>query len=79
MLSLLGPKLRKAAAQLRYLPRTLALVWAAAVPLGVALEFAQRLVPGRSFEVGHMIANTLGVCAGPAVAAALRVGKVRAA
>jgi len=45
---------------------------AAAVPLGVALEFAQRLVPGRSFEVGDMIANTLGVCAGLALAALLR-------
>jgi glycopeptide antibiotics resistance protein len=38
----------------------------------VALEFAQRLVPGRSFEVGDMIANTLGVCAGLVVAALLR-------
>jgi VanZ family protein len=45
---------------------------AAAVPLGVALEFAQRLVPGRSFEVGDMVANTLGVCAGLALAALLR-------
>jgi VanZ family protein len=45
---------------------------AAAVPLGVALEFAQRLVPGRSFEVGDMIANTLGVCAGLALVALLR-------
>jgi glycopeptide antibiotics resistance protein len=38
----------------------------------VALEFAQRLVPGRSFEVGDMITNTLGVCAGLALAALLR-------
>lgn len=49
---------------------------AAAVPLGAALEFAQRLVPGRSFEVGDMIANTLGVCAGLALAALLRGRKV---
>lgn len=56
------------------------LLWAlGAIPLGVALEFAQRLVPGRSFEVGDMIADAMGVCAGLAVAAALRVGKVRAA
>ncbi len=32
--------------------------------LGVALEFAQRLVPSRSFEVADMVANTLGVFAG---------------
>lgn len=48
----------------------------AAVPLGVALEFAQRLVPGRSFETGDMIANALGVCAGIALAAAFRNRKV---
>ncbi|MGA2326241.1 MAG: VanZ family protein [Bryobacteraceae bacterium] len=47
-----------------------------AVPLGVALEFAQRLVPGRSFEIGDMIANTLGVCAGLVLAALLRRRKV---
>jgi VanZ family protein len=51
----------------------------AAVPLGVALEFAQRLVPGRSCEVGDMIANTLGVCAGLALAALLRGRKVAGA
>jgi VanZ family protein len=56
------------------------LMWAlGAVPLGVALEFAQRLVPGRSYEVADMIADALGVCAGLAIAAALRVGKLRAA
>ena len=32
--------------------------------LGVALEFAQRLVPSRSFEVADMVANALGVFAG---------------
>ena len=44
----------------------------AAIPLGVALEFAQRLIPGRSFEPRDMLANTLGVCAGLALAALLR-------
>lgn len=38
------------------------------VALGVALEYAQRLVPGRSYEVADMIANTLGVVAGLSVA-----------
>jgi VanZ family protein len=32
--------------------------------LGVALEFAQRLVPSRSFEIADMVANALGVLAG---------------
>jgi VanZ family protein len=32
--------------------------------LGIALEFAQTLVPGRSYEVADMVANTLGVCTG---------------
>lgn len=32
--------------------------------LGVALEFAQRLVPSRSFEIADMVANALGVFAG---------------
>lgn len=36
--------------------------------LGIALEFAQRLVPARSFEVADMVANTLGVVAGIALA-----------
>ncbi len=45
--------------------------------LGVALEFAQRLVPSRSFEVADMVANALGVLAGMLLAlvaqASLRV------
>jgi ATP-binding cassette, subfamily B, bacterial len=48
MLSLLGPKLRKAAAQLRYLPRTLGLVWAAArrwTTAWAALLAVQGLLP----------------------------------
>lgn len=48
----------------------------ACVPLGVALEFAQKLVPGRSFDTRDMLANALGVCAGIALAAALRNRKV---
>ncbi len=42
------------------------------IPLGVGLEFAQRLVPGRSFEVGDMVADSLGVLAGIAVALSAR-------
>jgi len=34
------------------------------VLLGVALEFAQTLVPGRSYDVADMVANALGVGAG---------------
>jgi VanZ family protein len=37
---------------------------AAMVPLGIAIEFFQKLVPGRSFELGDMAANCLGVMAG---------------
>ncbi len=47
------------------------------VVLGVGLEFAQRFVPGRSFEVADMVANACGVLVG--VALALAVRKVRAA
>jgi VanZ family protein len=38
------------------------------IALGVALEFAQRLVPGRGYEVADMLANTLGVLAGVSAA-----------
>ncbi len=34
------------------------------VLLGIALEFTQRLVPGRSFDTADMLANTIGVIAG---------------
>jgi VanZ family protein len=37
---------------------------ASMILLGVALEFLQRLVPGRSFEVADMVANALGVLTG---------------
>jgi hypothetical protein len=44
----------------------------AMIALGVALEFAQRLSPGRMFEVADMVANTLGVLAGAGAALAAR-------
>ena len=37
---------------------------ASMIPMGVLIEFLQRLVPGRSFELGDMLADTLGVIAG---------------
>jgi len=42
------------------------------IPMGVLLEFLQKLVPGRSFEVGDMVANSLGVATGIMVALWLR-------
>lgn len=42
------------------------------IPMGVLLEFLQRLVPGRSFEFGDMVANCLGVAAGTMVALWMR-------
>ncbi len=45
---------------------------ASMIPMGIILEFVQRLVPGRSFEVGDMLANTLGVMTGILVALWLR-------
>lgn len=42
-------------------------VWAAGAALvayGIALEFAQEFVPGRSFEVADMVANSAGVLSG---------------
>lgn len=50
----------------------------AMIPVGVVLEFLQRLVPGRSFEYADMAANTLGVLTGLAVAAILLKAKARA-
>ena len=41
------------------------ILWALAmVPLGVVLEFVQKVVPGRSFDLGDITANTLGVLTG---------------
>lgn len=42
------------------------------IALGVALEFAQRLVPGRAYEVGDICANTAGVLFGVAAALVMR-------
>ena len=33
-------------------------------PLGIGLEFAQKLVPGRSFSFGDMLANIVGISLG---------------
>jgi hypothetical protein len=52
--------------------RTGLLCAVAMIALGVALEFAQRLSPGRMFEVADMVANALGVLAGAAAALAAR-------
>ncbi len=44
------------------------------IGMGIALEFVQRALGYRSFEVADMIADGLGVLAGWAVALALRLG-----
>ncbi len=52
---------------------SLGLVLAASmIPMGICLEFLQRLVPGRSFEVGDMIANSTGVILGALIALSVR-------
>jgi VanZ family protein len=43
-----------------------------AVVLGIALEYGQRLSPGRDFEFKDMEADAAGVCIGLAVGLALR-------
>jgi VanZ family protein len=43
-----------------------------AVALGVGLEFIQLLTGWRDFEIGDMIADTIGVCIGLAAAGAMR-------
>jgi VanZ family protein len=35
-----------------------------AIVMGVALEFLQRLSPGRTFEIADMVADTIGVLSG---------------
>ncbi len=45
----------------------------AMILLGVALEFGQKLVPGRSFEVGDMFINGAGVLTGIAIGILSRV------
>lgn len=53
-------------------PCTSIICGAAMVLIGISLEFLQRLVPGRSFEVGDMVANGLGVTAGLLLALVVR-------
>jgi len=43
-----------------------------AILLGIALEFAQRLSPGRSFEIADMLADAAGVLCGFVIALPLR-------
>ena len=43
-----------------------------AIAMGVALEFLQRLSPGRTFEVADMAADTAGVLSGLFLALPLR-------
>ena len=38
------------------------------IPLGIAIEYGQSLIPSRSFELADMVANALGVSAGIVVA-----------
>ena len=52
--------------------RTVAILAAALVGLGVLLEFGQLLSPGRDFEIADMVADAAGVCAGIAVGWPLR-------
>jgi VanZ family protein len=42
------------------------------IPMGISIEFLQRLVPGRSFEIADMLANSLGVLTGILAATMLR-------
>ena len=45
---------------------------ASMIPMGICLEFLQKLVPGRSFEIGDMIANSTGVILGILIALSVR-------
>ena len=47
------------------------------VLLGIALEFLQRLVPGRSFETADILANTVGALIVIAVWGSLQVMYLR--
>ncbi len=51
-------------------PRVQYQAWLAVIAYGIALEFAQRLVPGRTFDPADMLANTLGVASGALLALA---------
>jgi len=45
---------------------------AAMVPMGICIEFLQRLIPGRTFELADMAANGLGVVTGAILALIVR-------
>ena len=47
-----------------------------AVVLGIGLEFGQLDSPGRDFEIGDMIAEAIGVCAGLLVGIPLRTSSL---
>ena len=47
-----------------------------AVALGIGLEFGQLDSPGRDFEIGDMIADATGVCAGLLVGIPLRASSL---
>jgi VanZ family protein len=51
---------------------TLAATLLGAILLGVLLEFAQRLSPGRTFEIADMAANTCGALCGMLLALPFR-------
>ena len=53
--------------------RVRALYAAGFVAMGVALEFVQRWLGYRSFEVADMLANTAGVVLGLGIAASMRI------
>jgi VanZ family protein len=54
--------------------RRLFLVLLGLVSLGILLEFAQLLSVERTFEIGDMVADTAGICAGVALGLPLRNG-----
>ena len=43
------------------------------VAMGITLEFVQRWLGYRTFEVADMVANTVGVAAGWSIAVAVRI------
>ena len=50
--------------QLTLSARSRATIAGALIVLGIAIEFVQIGVPGRTFEIADMVANTIGVLAG---------------
>jgi VanZ family protein len=51
---------------------TLVLCVAISESIGIALEFGQAFVPGRSFDVEDILANSVGIVVGLLLAAAVR-------